>query len=313
MTTLPERFLGCMLGHAIGDAVAAPYEGMDAQTIYYSYGSTAALVEHPPQPELCYTDDTQLSIAVAETLIACGGIEQESLSRAFVANFDPGRGYGRGARRIIEMMGSGGDWREMSRSIFPGGSLGNGAAMRAAPVGLLFHDDLDRVAEEARNSALATHVHPVGIEGAQLIALAVAISLRGGPFERADFFGELFGFARTEAFQRQLARAAEMSDDDPVDVFGNSLEAHESVVTALACFAGDPDAYPAVIARAIRVGNDTDTIAAMAGGISGARLGIRSIPVRLLEKLENGLKGRDCIATLAGQLHDMFVARKDGR
>jgi poly(ADP-ribose) glycohydrolase ARH3 len=309
MSSLLDRFLGCLLGHAVGDAVAAPYEGLDAQTIYYNFGSTRALVDEPLQAELCYTDDTQLSIAVAEALLECGAIKDESLSRAFVANYDPARGYGQGTRRIIETMGTGGDWRALTKSIFPGGSLGNGAAMRAAPVGLLFHDDLDRVAEEARRSALPTHVHPIGIEGAQLISLAVAIALRGGPFDRKDFFAELFGFARTETFQRQLARAAEMSPDDPVDVFGNSLPADESVVTALACFAGDPESYPAVIARAIRIGNDTDTIAAMAGAISGARLAIAAVPARLLEKLENGHKGRDHIRSLAERLYEAFARR----
>jgi ADP-ribosylglycohydrolase len=58
MPSLIDRFLGCMLGHAVGDAVAAPYESMDAQTIYYSFGSTHDLVEEPLQAELCYTDDT---------------------------------------------------------------------------------------------------------------------------------------------------------------------------------------------------------------------------------------------------------------
>ena len=154
--SLPDRFLGCLLGHAVGDAVAAPYEGLDAQTIYYNFGSTRALVDEPLQVELCYTDDTQLSIAVAEAMLERGQIEDESLSRAFVANYDPARGYGQGARRIIEAMGTGADWRGLANSIFPGGSLGNGAATRAAPVGLLFHDDLDRVADEAKLSALPT-------------------------------------------------------------------------------------------------------------------------------------------------------------
>jgi len=120
-------------------AVAAPFEGLDAQTIHYNFGSTCALVDEPLQEELSYTDDTQLSIAVAEALLDCGRIEDESLSRAFVANYDPACGYGQGACRIIEAMESSADWRALAKSIFPGGSLGNGAAMRVAPVGQLFH------------------------------------------------------------------------------------------------------------------------------------------------------------------------------
>lgn len=301
-----DRFLGCLLGHAVGDAVGSPFEGMDAASIYYGFGSTRRLVDNPPDVKFCYTDDTQMTIGVVETLLERGRIEEEALCRAFVENYDPGRGYGAGARRILERMGTGGDWRELSRTIFPGGSLGNGAAMRAAPVGLLFHADLDRVAEEARLSALPTHQHPVGIEGAQLMALAVALVLRAPPgtaFDRPAFFGELLRRARTDEFRRQLTIAGEMAADDPVDSFGSSVRADQSVVTALACFAGDPDCYPAVIARAIRLGDDTDTVAAMAGAVSGARLGVAAVSLKLLDRLENGLKGRDYVASLARLLH----------
>ena len=68
---------------------------------------------------------------------------------------------------VIEAIAEGGDWRRIAASHFPGGSLGNGAAMRVAPIGLLFNHDLDRVMVEARLSALPTHIHPLGIEGAQ--------------------------------------------------------------------------------------------------------------------------------------------------
>ena len=89
-----DRFVGCLLGHALGDAIGAPFEGLDATTIYYQFGSTRTLLQDPPFPELCYTDDTQMSIGVAEALLEHGRIDEVSLCRAFVANYDPGRGYG---------------------------------------------------------------------------------------------------------------------------------------------------------------------------------------------------------------------------
>ena len=178
------------------------------------------------------------------------------------------------------------------------------------PIGLLFHEDLDRVADEARRSALPTHLHPVGIEGAQLWAawrspLRFEIpTLNGVRFLASSFAGR-----RRTNFVAELVIAAEMGEDDPVAVFGNSLEAHRSVVTALACFAGDPESYEAVIARAIRVGNDTDTIAAIAGPISGAHLGIGQISERSTLRLENGAKGRVYIQKLAENLYDLSERR----
>ena len=111
---------------------------------------------------------------------------EQELCAAFAENYDPARGYGQGARRVIEAMATGDDWQELPL-VFPGGSYGNGAAMRAlAPVGLLFCDDLERVAAEAERSSRPTHVHPLGMDGARLIAIAVAIG-RGGEFIAGGF------------------------------------------------------------------------------------------------------------------------------
>lgn len=303
-----DRFRGCLLGLAVGDALGAPFEGLDAGILYASFGPTQNVVSNPPvEGTLFYTDDTQMAIGVAEALAERGRVEEESLAAAFAANFEADRGYGAGAAQILQTMAAGGDWRYLAETQFPGGSYGNGAAMRVAPVGLLFHDDLGRVAEEARRSALPTHLHPLAIDGARLVALAVALALRGGPFDRAAFFGELEGRAETEEFREQLYLAAALSPDDPVSRFGSSLPAHRSVTTAIACFAADPDDYTAVIAHAIGLGGDTDTLAAMAGAVSGARLGIAAVPPHLLDRLEDGPKGRGYIDRLATRLFERWA------
>lgn len=300
-----DRFRGCMLGLAVADALGSPFEGLDAYGIYTGFGSARRIVARPPMDSLTYTDDTQMTIAVAEALLRDGRIDEDRLMAAFVENYHPGRGYGQGARRVLETAAAGGDWRELSRSQFPGGSLGNGAAMRVAPVGLVFRNDLDRVADEARRSALPTHLHPVGIEGAELIALAVAMASRAETLDREEFYAELFGWARTEEFQYQLSVAAALGPTDSPAVLGSSLRADRSVVTAIACFAAEPQSYEGTIARAIGLGDDTDTVAAMAGAISGAYLGAGAVPGRLLVLLEDGPKGRTHIDGLARRLAAM--------
>jgi poly(ADP-ribose) glycohydrolase ARH3 len=299
-----DRFIGCMLGSAVGDAACAPFEGVPATAIWYEFGGALKILARPPAEELRYTDDTQMAISVAETLVACGRIDEDDLVNRFAESYDPGRGYGPGARLVVEAMRDGGDWRHLAATLFPGGSLGNGAAMRVAPAGLFFHPDLDRVAHEAERSARPTHLHPVGIDGARVLAIAVALVLGTDRLERTAFYGELIRRARTDEFRTQLARAAELRPDDSVSVFGNRLEADRSVTTAIACFTMTPDSYPATIATALCLGGDVDTVAAMAGALSGAYLGESAIPAHLTACLENGYLGRDYIRELAAMLHD---------
>ena len=145
MSPTADQFAGCLFGLAVGDALGAPVEGLGGDLIH-SMGPAGELVKNPSGGTLYYTDDTQMTIGVAETLVECGEIRVKELCAAFAENYDPARGYGQGARRVIEAMATGDDWRELAGSLFPGGSYGNGAAMRVAPVGLLFCDDLERVA-----------------------------------------------------------------------------------------------------------------------------------------------------------------------
>jgi poly(ADP-ribose) glycohydrolase ARH3 len=306
MPPTQAQFLGSMLGLAVGDAVGAPFEGLPGWMIH-KQGPAIRIVKTPTEETRYYTDDTQMAIGVAETLVECGEIREEELCAAFARNYDPVRCYGQGARRLIEAMIAEGDWRELARTIFPGGSLGNGAAMRVAPMGLLFCDNLDRVAEQAELSARPTHLHPLAIESARLLALAVALAVREPNFDRIKFFEELHRRAQTEEFQWQMSTLAQLLPDDSVAGFGSTLEAHRSVGTAIACFASSPDSYTETISHAIGLGDDTDTLAAMAGAISGARLGIYEIPQHLIASLENSHQGREYIEKLAARLYQKYL------
>jgi poly(ADP-ribose) glycohydrolase ARH3 len=305
-----EQFFGCLLGQAVGDALGAPYEGLRGDHIYFMHGSPDKFLSNPSGEILYYTDDTQMMIGVAETLVEHGRIVETTLCRRFAENYHPDRCYGQGARLVIEAIADGGDWRAIAENHFPGGSLGNGAAMRAAPLGLLFSDDLDRVMDEARLSALPTHVHPLGIEGAQVFALAVALALKS-PFDRRSYFRELLNRAKTDEFRWHLSVASQLRRGDTLSVLGNSLEAHRSVVTAIACFTQSPRSYGSAVIDAISQGGDTDTLAGMAGALSGAHLGGGAIPVHLLEKLEDNKKGRSYIQELAQQLFTRSQSQPD--
>ncbi len=298
-----DRFAGCLLGLAVADAVGAPYEGLTHADIFFQFGSPEKFVTNPSGETLYYTDDTEMMIGVAETLAELGRIEEERLCRAFAENYHPERGYGPSARYVIEAMRNGGDWPTLARTLQPGGSFGNGAAMRVAPVGLVFADSPAELWEQARLSALPTHTHPLGIEGAQLLAIAVAWALNATALSRKELWRELLARATTEEFRWHLDIAAQLKPGDSLAGLGSTLHAHRSVVTAIACFAATPGDFEMAIARAIGLGDDTDTVAAMAGALVGAFAGGIAIPPGLLAKLEDGpAKGRAHIAGLAAKL-----------
>jgi poly(ADP-ribose) glycohydrolase ARH3 len=287
---------------AIGDAVGAQNEGQSAEFLARRFGSVEALLENIPPNGLYYTDDTQMAIGVAETLIECGTINEAVICKRFAANYVPHRGYGRGARVILEAMLSGEDHKWWAANHFPGGSLGNGAAMRVAPVGLVFRNAHELLWEQATLSALPTHVHPLGIEGAQVLALAVALASQSAPLNRKELFEQLAERCASLEYAGPLKRAARIDNPKDLGLFGNGIEATSSVVTAIACFGLTPGSYEQTIGNAILLGGDTDTIAAMAGAVCGAHLGRSAIPQALLANLENKHQGRDYIEELARKL-----------
>lgn len=298
---LKERFEGCLLGLAVGDALGGKFEAQSGDAIRGRFASAERLIAYP-QEGIWYTDDTQMTIAVGEALIERGEIIEEVLCSAFVANYVPSRGYGRGARAVLEAMEEGGDYRQVAEEHFPGGSFGNGAAMRVAPVGLVFRDDRRRLWQQARLSALPTHLHPLGIEGAQLLALAVALCSGMERFDRTAFFAELLVGSESAEYRAKLEAAEQVRDPDELAGLGNRIEALHSVPTAIASFALTPESFGETVSNVIFLGGDTDTLAAMAGALSGAYLGTSRLPGRLVRLLESSPKGRAYIQQLAEQL-----------
>ena len=132
---------------------------------------------------LTFTDDTEMAIAIVRTLDLIGGIDCDALAFQFVRRFqrDPDRGYGKMARRILQELAAGEDWRTVSPQAFGAGSFGNGAAMRVAPLGAYFSGNPEKIVDAATKSAQVTHYHPEGVAGAIAVALAAgaAVQFRG--------------------------------------------------------------------------------------------------------------------------------------
>ncbi|MGB7347999.1 MAG: ADP-ribosylglycohydrolase family protein [Pirellulaceae bacterium] len=302
-----KQFHGCLLGQAIADSIGAAFEGCVRDDMESRFGDKHTMLKFAADAPRFYTDDTEMAIALAEYLLTHDQIEPNKLMAAFVKHHHAWRGYGRGAEVLLEAFRGDCDYEHLAQHLFPGGSWGNGAAMRSAPVGLRFHTDLDVVWRQAELSAWPTHRNELGIEGGQLIAVATSIALHVADVTPQTLADALLPFCKTTVFRKQLEALAELADESELKQFGNGIEAHESVVTALGCFALYPDDYTEAIATAIWQAGDTDTIAAMTGALSGARLGTDAISSELAERLEPNTSFLNELASLASRLCDVSL------
>jgi ADP-ribosylglycohydrolase len=221
------------------------------------------------------------------------------LARQFAWRYErePDRGYGSGARRQLRMIVEGANWRVTSREAFGGqGSLGNGSAMRVAPVGAWFADDLDRVAAEARASATVTHMHSEGVAGAIAIAIGAAMAwrLRGHPSQDPvlEFFNEVQNRTPGGETRRGIDRAFQirhfLSPEAAARTLGNGIgvTCPDTVPFAIWAAAKSLRSYRDAIAATASVGGDVDTNCAIVGGIVALCSGWPSIPAEWLRQME---------------------------
>jgi poly(ADP-ribose) glycohydrolase ARH3 len=166
--------------------------------------------------------------------------------------------------------------------------------MRAAPIGIFYHDDPLKLREIAHRSSHITHAHELGKEGAALQAYAVALATNLEPaagFDRRGFLARLRDFVSAGIYREKLNKieALLFSPDRESIVLelGHGIEAPSSVPTAIYSFLSHPDSFARAVLYAISLGGDTDTIGAMTGAISGAYLGASAIPGEWRARLEN--------------------------
>lgn len=286
--------LGALLGTFVGDALGMPFEGAPPGAIPERVEMVDARLGRGT-----YTDDTEMMILLAESLLEHGSVREDRLAEAFLAGCDPARGYGAGTLEVLAQWRRGVPRGSAAGNLFGGqGSRGNGAAMRIAPIAVRYADAPDELREQAERSARLTHAHPLAIDAAIVQASAVAAALRGG-----DVLAAAAAVAG-EALQDRLGRVGELGPAGPADVaaaLGNSAVGEESVATAIYAAVSHRQ-FENAVSFAVRCGGDTDTIGALAGAIAGARDGASAIPARWLAALEDGPRGRSHVEWLARAL-----------
>ncbi len=311
---LKDKFIGCMLGTHVGDALGMPVEGYDCKTIEAKYGELRQMLD-ARMGAGTYTDDTEMMIGIAESLVECKGFNGRDMAHRFVKLYNHERGYGGGTVKALSLIKEGIDWNFAGERVFGGGSFGNGSSMRIAPIGAFYYDKTDDLRKIAYESSNITHAHPYGREGAALQAFSIAKAINCNPAEELDkqsFVSDLITFVsvKEKLYKAKLQHIKELLEcvPDKVEVInrlGNDSSAPNSVLTAIYSFISHSHDFENSVVYAVSLGGDTDTIGAMTGAISGAYHGKKGIPQRWLDVLENSERGRDYIEMLAEKLWEI--------
>lgn len=245
----------------------------------------------PPPPPWYYTDDTEMAMAIVEVLEQRNAIDQDALAQKFAERFaaDPGRGYGGGAFKLLKAIDQGADWRQASRAMFGGqGSFGNGGAMRVAPLGAWFANDVGRTIEQARLSAEVTHAHPEGQMGAVAIALAAGWAWQRAHAGKTEDPRQMLAFVLEHLDDSEVREGVETVAAYPLDEWaftvagevgcGHRVIAQDTVPFCLWMAAAHLDDFREALWVAACVGGDVDTTCAIIGGIVALSVGSEGIP-----------------------------------
>lgn len=308
-----DRFLGALMGTAVGDALGMPVEGLSHTNVRTYYKGIKQYEPDRHRRDLTagqWTDDTQFTFALAEALTDWLRTAEdptrfdptlgERLAAAYVALLPQARRWGPTSRAAIEHMARGIPWNASGDDQHPT----NGAAMRAAPLGIwwaILEVSFEQALAFIREVLGLTHRHPVALVAGFGQAFAIAEVLRTPPdrFAPHMFWSRLVDAVRhaeaelgdvSAACSQRLKLLADHLRDFPLDLqdlcHGTSARADESWPFAVAMFARHPDLLEATLLSAINVGGDADTIGAMVGALLGALHGWHAFPESWRQDLE---------------------------
>lgn len=309
---LSSKFRGCIIGGAIGDALGFVTENLSRERIRKQY---KLVTEYKVRPGYGYfTDDTQLTILLAECLLEDGDFQaqkfREKLARwRMVFPRLSGRATKDAALRcLLGMKETGGN--------FPGSS----PAMRAAPLGLYFHSDEQNLFEKTVESSKVTHTHRGAIAAAIAVVFSVSYLINSVSLvlDVEHFLTKIASQVAQvdEDLAKEIQSLLSMTgwnDDQVISALhinssAKGMPIRDIILSSIFAFVRTPNNFSESVLFCVNAGWDTDTMAAICGNLSGAFNGIEAIPEAWLKTLENDYKGRDYLMRLADCLEKHSAA-----
>ncbi|MCM1132449.1 MAG: ADP-ribosylglycohydrolase family protein [Ruminococcus flavefaciens] len=335
MKKLQDKFRGCLIGGAVGDALGYPVEFMNESEIFNKYGENGITKYELTDGKAIVSDDTQMTMFTANGLIY--GITQQALGKSY----DDISDYIYSAYRDWLATQSGEKdslykfWimgvPQLYKRRAPGntcisalmsGQKGNldkpindskgcGGVMRIAPIGLFFKDSPNECAICAAECSAITHGHELGyIPSAMLSYLIYQLTYHDSTIEKSAFelpvlCDKIFGDSEhAQKLNNLVSKAIHLAksnidDLDAIHQLGEGWVAEETFAIALYCAIKYSDNFEKAVITAVNHNGDSDSTGAVTGNILGAYLGLKGIP----DKFRKNLEMYDVITELADDLY----------
>jgi ADP-ribosylglycohydrolase len=311
---LRSRFTGAIVGFGIGDALGMPTQFLSREQIQTYYGNplatfTRAHNGHASQflPQGSFTDDTQMMLVTAESLVECGRMDPAHQADSLLSwHLNPvPRTPMRANELACKHLAMGKPWNKSG--VFSGGC---GAAVRMPPIGLFYFRNTDTLVRSALENCLITHTDPRAKSAAVAVAYLTARLVRSSDhsspgdqvLEVADRVQSID--ADMAAMLRWVTQIVHLRPEEALFEIGTSSDSLEAVPAAIYCFLKHPRHFKSAVLIAVNAGDASDSIAALTGSFVGAIAGIGAIPIEWQQQVEDA----DVLSAIAEQLAALAIA-----
>lgn len=301
---IEKKLCGYLFGTACADALGRPVEHLTLEKIKEKYGEQGILELPPESP---WTDDTQLMLVLARGLLRGAELKLPELMDRIAEELvlwleEPDLGAGATTKGAALSLKDGIHWSESGLNSKTCGSL-----MRVGILGFIFRNDPEKLIKAASLSGRITHSHPAADAASVAGAYAVKLALDGVHPE--EMFLPLLSVTEgisdefTEAFKHSYELAhSNLSDENALKKLGQGWYADETFALAYFCILRYPDNYKKAVQTAVNITGDSDSVASVAGGILGARLGVEAIPISWIE----ALNGKEILEEMVVPLFEKY-------
>ncbi len=310
-----NHFKGCLAGIQTGDALGMPVQGWLHLDIKDQFGVLDSM-QKGILLKGDYTDETEMALAVAQSLAQEEDFNGEAIAQAMIENYNDKRGYTLVTLEALDALKSGYSWLE-SGEASPRAeiSYGSEAAARIAPLALMYHDQLEKLWSHTVLSSRITNVHPMAVEGAKWQAHAMAHVLyhltNSKQIDPMGFCDYMEAKIENVEYLKKLRTirkflASPPSVSEVISELGNNGYALDCVPSALYSFLLHCGDFEAALTYAVNLGGSADTIGALTGALAGAYCGFDSIPYHWIKNLKDNAQGA---TQTAGKLYKVWRSR----
>ncbi len=315
---LEDKFIGCIVGAAIGDALGCPIEALTYNSIIRDFGYVTSYMPNTNRRGDKmglgeWTDDTEMALAIANALIDERIINPQHLGELFAQDIEEidlwqkiERGYSKKSLIISKMLRLGVNWRYSGLD-----RIGCGSVMRTHPIGAFSHDDIDELIENSKLQTLVTHKGSESIDSTILLSYAVAKAFaydqQKNPLNTELFYNDIKKLGSklipilTEKLE-QYRKYQEIGIPEFVILTKSGRGPVDTACLSIECFLRSPNDFLRAVTMSINNDGDSDSTGSMTGAISGAYLGFSKIP----KDLVSGLHQKDMLIEKGKRLYQAY-------